>query len=106
MLAGVTLREAVAAVGHRKGTTGAVILAAARKLGLWQKNSLWQIGNYDPLPVGISGSLAIVHVRRKRRKNGHWCCIVDGIWHDPFQPTHSMYGTNDIVVKWMTFARK
>lgn len=100
MLAGVPLAEVIALLG-RKSTTQPQILAAAAKLGLEQATQSWQLpSEHDTLPAN-----AIVKTRRKGRKKFHWCCFVDGIYHDPSEAEVGRTGQNHIIVSWMEFNR-
>ena len=96
MLAGCDLKAAIAAVGHRRGTTKAAILKAAAKLGMVAIGSLWILpAGADVLPIN-----AIVVTRRKGRKRFHWCCFVNGVYHDPAEQEAGKTGENDIIVCW------
>ena len=99
MLADVPVEKVVAIIGHRRGTTKNEILKAAARLGLRPVSMRWQLpSEHDTLPTK-----AIVGTRRKHRKSGHWCCFVDGVYHDPAEREAGKIGQNDEIVCWMEF---
>ena len=101
MLAGCSVSEAVAAVGHRRCTRPVEIITAAKRLGLKPLAKFWT----TPSEAAVLPGKAIVRMRRKRRhwSGGHWCCIVDGVFHDPLSSEPGKLGTNDLIVCWMAF---
>jgi len=101
MMAGCTLKEAMVAVGHRRATTQDEIVRAAKKLGLRPLTSGWKVAR----EIESFPPLAIMKMRRKYRKRGHWCCYVDGVYHDPALPEGGKMGSNDQLVCLMEFER-
>ena len=99
MIAHTSLDEAVRAVGHRGATTKATVLKAARKLGLIPKTKVWML----PAEVSEFPANCIVRTRAKYRKRGHWCCFVDGVYHDPAQPNGGEHGKNTEMTCLMEF---
>lgn len=80
MLAGVPVEQVVSKAGE-KATKPAELLKIAASFGLKQKSNLWVLirGDYE-LPNN-----GILKLRKPRRKNFHWACVVNGQIHDPSQ---------------------
>jgi hypothetical protein len=78
MVAGVSLAEAVLAIGHRRATKTSDLIPTLRKLGVRCGDQL-RIAPPDNTYTGT----CIVQLRWPRRRNWHWVVIHDGALYDP-----------------------
>lgn len=85
MIAGVSLKRAIEAVGHEHGTNTGEVVSALRTLGICCNDKLVRLSRRRPnIP-----QKAIVHICRsgvvteRRRPQSHWMVSLDGKILDP-----------------------
>lgn len=81
MAAGVSLPEAIAAVGHQKtrGTKTAEVVSALRRLGVPCADRLRRVSRSRP----VLPARAIVAIYHSSGTRAHWMLTWDGTMHDP-----------------------
>lgn len=77
VIAGVSLEEAIKAVGHEKGTTSKELISGLKKLGVKCKSKSQRVRK------GYTPKTAIFHISPSTKKwNWHWVAFHDNIWYN------------------------
>lgn len=98
MIAGIPVADVISRFGS-DATSQAKILEIAKAFGLRQGSRLWVLNRDSELP-----NTGILKLRKTRRKNFHWACIIDGVVHDPSQEVSGQLASRYKVVAFMPIA--
>lgn len=78
MVCGITIDDAIGAVGHTHGTTGPDLHRALNKYGINSSPKIIRKGKHRPLP-----QRCIAKMRAKGIRESHWILVWDGNYYDP-----------------------
>ena len=99
MLASVSLSSVTSKFGDR-ATSQAKLLEIAKAFGLQPQSSLFILNRDGELP-----KTAILKLRKARRKNFHWACVIDGVVHDPSQESTGLLAKGHEIVAFMPIGK-
>lgn len=92
--AGVTLDEAIQAVGHGHASRRGELVRAFEKFGIGAKTRTLQRCKNDPLKAPENCLLHVLFHKRGEPFHGHWVLRWKGIIHDPCMPHAICYDAN------------